>query len=134
MSPKEESPFLAETKQDFSEGLEMTTKVVTWVNFAMKESASFIQLLQKLRSQLPLLQAQYHVDSLEAFGSYVRGEQTSASDLDILVTFTETPSLLEFIALENHLSETLGINVDLVMKTTLKSPLQAIILEEAIPV
>ena len=50
----------------------------------------------------------------------MRNEQTAASDLDMLVTFEKTPGLLKFVSLENHLSDLLGIKVDLVMKDALK--------------
>lgn len=103
-------------------------------NMGMNNLLDISLLLQKVREQLPYLQETYQVESLRAFGSYVRGEQTAVSDLDILITFTETPSLLEFIAVENHLSDALGVKVDLVMEHTLKAPLQERILAEAIPV
>jgi predicted nucleotidyltransferase len=77
---------------------------------------------------------QYGVESLEIFGSYVRSEQKKDSDLDILVTFKEDPSLLTYIAMENYLSDRLGIRVDLVMKDSLKPKIGQQILREAIPV
>jgi hypothetical protein len=100
----------------------------------MTRTSNISELLQKVRSFLPYLKEAYQVDTLQVFGSYVRGEEKAKSDLDILVTFRETPSLLEFIALENYLSDNLGVKVDLVMKNSLKEPLQNIILEEAISV
>lgn len=92
------------------------------------------QLVEKLRQQLPLLVERYQVESLGVFGSYVRQEQRPGSDLDILVTFREPPSLLEFIALENHLPDTLGVKVDLVMKDALKPRIAERILDEVVPV
>ena len=68
------------------------------------------------------------------FGSYVRAEQRNDSDLDVLVTFRDAPSLLTFIELENYLSDTLGIKVDLVMKDSLKPKIGEHILREAVPV
>lgn len=100
----------------------------------MNNSSNLSQLLQKVRSYLPYLEKTYRVDTLQVFGSYVHREEKATSDLDVLVTFRETPSLLEFIALENYLSDNLGVKVDLVMKNSLKEPLQNVILEEAIPV
>ena len=73
-----------------------------------------------LRHQLPILRAKYHVRYLGVFGSYVQGNPKKNSDLDVLVDFTEAPSLFEFIQLESDLSALLGIKVDLVMKSTLK--------------
>jgi uncharacterized protein len=90
--------------------------------------------IRTLRQLLPELAQKYHVSSLEVFGSYVRGEQTPASDLDVLVTFEEAPGLLEYIGLENHLSDLLGVKVDLVMKTALKPHIGRRILSEAVPV
>ncbi|MGQ9585322.1 MAG: nucleotidyltransferase family protein [Anaerolineae bacterium] len=92
------------------------------------------QLVEKLRQQLPLLVERYQVESLGVFGSYVRQEQQADSDLDIRVTFREPPSLLEFIALENHLPDTLGVKVDLVMKDALKPRIAERILDEVVPV
>lgn len=74
------------------------------------------------------------METLEAFGSYVRAEQKADSDLDILVTFREAPSLLTFIAIENYLSDELEVKVDLVMKASLKPGIGKAILSEALPV
>jgi uncharacterized protein len=100
----------------------------------METSPTFSEIVAVLRHNLPQLREQYHVDTLQTFGSYVRAEQTAARDLDLLVTFTETPSLLEFVALENYLSDLLGVKVDLVMASALKPALEKIILDEAMPV
>jgi predicted nucleotidyltransferase len=91
----------------------------------------FNELLAKLRLMLPMLRTQYHVRTLEVFGSFVRGEEREKSDLDLLVTFDENPTLFKFVALENHLSDSLGIRVDLVMKDSLKPYIGKRILEEA---
>jgi len=91
-------------------------------------------LIIELRQLLPEIQSAFHVDTLEVFGSYMRAEQDISSDLDILVTFTETPSLFTFIALENHLADSLGIKVDLVMKDALKPAIGERILKEAVMV
>src|SRR5258706_16434111 len=90
--------------------------------------------IQTLRQLLPELAKDYHVDTLEVFGSYVRDEQSPKSDLDVLVTFSKTPGLLEFIGLENYLSDLLGVKVDLVMTTALKPHIGQRILSEAVPV
>ena len=86
----------------------------------MSEKTNLEHLLQILHQQLPLLTERYQVQSLGVFGSYVHQEQHASSDLDLLVTFYETPSLLRFIALENYLSDLLGIQVDLVMREALR--------------
>jgi uncharacterized protein len=90
--------------------------------------------LVTLRQLLSELAEKYHVLSLEVFGSYVRDEQNAESDLDVLVTFDKAPGLLQYVALENHLSDLLGVKVDLVMKTALKPRIGQNILREAVPV
>lgn len=84
-----------------------------------------------LRRELPKLQLQYNVDTLDVFGSFVRDEQTAKSDLDLLVTFTKSPSLFSFLELEDYLSVLLGVKVDLVMKSSLKPNIGQVILSEA---
>jgi len=91
-------------------------------------------VLDALRSFLPELRERYDVDTLEVFGSRVRDDADVQSDIDILVTFIETPDLLTFIALEDELSDKLGARVDLVMRRSLKSRLRDRILSEAVPV
>jgi uncharacterized protein len=100
----------------------------------MARTLSLEKILETLRQQIPMLAERYNVETLEVFGSYVRSEQKKDSDLDILVTFKEAPSLLTFIAIENYLSDLLGVKVDLVMKDSLKPKIGQRILREAIPV
>ena len=95
---------------------------------------SLERICQVLERHLPVLRERYHIRSLGLFGSYVRGEQSAESDLDVLVTFSEVPSLLRFVALENELSDLLGVQVDLVMRDALKPRLSARILEEEVQV
>jgi predicted nucleotidyltransferase len=90
------------------------------------------QLKSKLEALKPHLIDQYKVETIGFFGSYVRGEQKKTSDLDILVSFTEAPSLFTFIELEDFLSQQLGIKVDLVMKDSLKPRIKSSILQEAV--
>lgn len=87
-----------------------------------------------LRQHLPELKKKYHVKSLGIFGSHVRGEQNTKSDLDVLVEFSEPPSLFEFIDLKDHLAELLGVKVDLVMRSALKPTIGKHILSEVVPV
>ena len=100
----------------------------------MARQRSLEKILEILRQQLPMLTERYSVETLEVFGSYVRSEQKKDRDLDILVTFKEVPSLLTFLAIENYLSDLLGVKVDLVMKDSLKPKIDQKILREAIPV
>ncbi len=70
---------------------------------------------------MPELRKRYAVKSLGIFGSYLRNEQDAGSDLDILVELDNpSMSLIGYIELENHLSDVLGVRVDLVEKDTLR--------------
>ncbi|MGC9393572.1 MAG: nucleotidyltransferase family protein [Anaerolineae bacterium] len=100
----------------------------------MDEQGRVAQFLRTLSQQLPVLTERYNVQTLGLFGSYVRQEQRSESDLDVLVTFTETPSLLKFLALENYLTDLLGVKVDLVMQDALKPNIGRRILQEVVTV
>jgi uncharacterized protein len=95
---------------------------------------SLTEVRRKLQELLPVLAQQYHVESIALFGSYVRARHRPDSDLDLLVTFSQTPDLFAFIRLEAFLSEQMGIPVDLVMKDTLKPHIGEHILREAVPV
>ncbi|MBC7319893.1 nucleotidyltransferase family protein [bacterium] len=93
---------------------------------------SFEEIKNILSHYKKELKIKYGVKEIGIFGSYVRNEQGQSSDIDILVEFEKTPSLLEFINLENYLSDILGIKVDLVMKDSLKPNIGRHILEEVI--
>lgn len=84
----------------------------------------------RLRHHLPELKKNYFVEELGVFGSYVREEQSDHSDLDLLVSFSKTPTLFEYMCLNDHLESYLGIQVDLVMKHGLKKYLAPFILKE----
>ncbi len=91
-------------------------------------------LLAALRQLLPELQERWAVETLEVFGSRARGDAGPDSDLDLLVTFRQTPDLLALVALEQELSDRLGLRVDLVLRRALKPRVRDGILREVIPV
>jgi len=53
------------------------------------------------------------------FGSYVRGEETPQSDIDVIVEFKTRKSLLEIVGIEQELSEALGVKVDLLTEKSI---------------
>ena len=68
---------------------------------------------------------QHPITKLEVFGSVARGEQNSASDLDLLVTFAPgTPKGMAHFAfvddLEKELEKLLGCEVDLIEREPLE--------------
>ncbi|HFC10430.1 MAG TPA: DNA polymerase III subunit beta [Chloroflexi bacterium] len=99
-----------------------------------QQSLTLTEIRARLREMLPQLREQYHVQSLAVFGSYVRGEADRLSDLDLLVTFDQPPSLLQFMAMEYEISDALGVKVDLVMQSALKPRIGKRILDEAVEI
>ena len=78
------------------------------------------------------LRKDFSVKKMGIFGSYSRGDQGKASDIDVLVEFYEEPSFFKFIELENYLTDILKIKVDLVMEDSLKPNIGKQILNEVI--
>jgi predicted nucleotidyltransferase len=77
--------------------------------------------LQYDKALLDKLCEQYNIDFLGLFGSYARGEADENSDIDLLVEFSETPSLFQHVGIEQSFSETLFNNkkVELVSRRNL---------------
>ncbi len=98
----------------------------------MQKQTSLNEIIARLRQYLPSLVERYGVKSLGVFGSYVRREQRPDSDLDLLVTFDDPPSLLKFMELENYLTDLLGVKVDLVMQDALKPAIGERVLAEVV--
>jgi predicted nucleotidyltransferase len=92
------------------------------------------RLARILREHLPDLRERYGISSLELFGSYVRNEQHQDSDLDVLVGYQRAPSLLGLIALQDHLSDLLGVRVDLTMRSGLRPGIRRYLLTDTIAV
>lgn len=92
------------------------------------------EIIEKLKEILPTVQGKYHVKSLGVFGSVARGDDTEASDVDILVEFDEQAVIgfFAFVRMEKFLSDALGRKVDLVTKRALKPVIKEDILSETI--
>ena len=73
---------------------------------------SLSEIQNWLEVHKPILGKRYKIKALGIFGSYSRQEQTENSGLDILVEFSEVPSLLEFINLGNYLTDNLGVKAE----------------------
>ena len=76
----------------------------------------------------------YKPKKLGVFGSYARGENNAPSDLDILVEFGVRISLLDLVGLEQDLSESLGIKVDLVTERALSKHIRPYVAKDYQPI
>ena len=75
------------------------------------------------------IRAEYGVARLGVFGSRVRGEARSDSDLDVLVEFAH-PTFRNYMGLKRFLENLIGVPVDLVSAAALKPLLKEHILRE----
>ena len=73
------------------------------------------EIQEILREHKQELFQKYPLQEIGIFGSYTKDEQTTGSDIDILVDY-DKPMGIEFIDLANELESLLGTKVDLVSK------------------
>ena len=85
-----------------------------------------------LQDQKASLKDKYGVIEIGLFGSYTKGNQKKSSDIDVLVELEKAIDLFTFVQLKNHLSDLLGLNVDLVIKKALKPKIGERILSETV--
>lgn len=73
---------------------------------------------------------QFHIKKLGIFGSFVRGEQTNESDVDILVEFEEGQETLDnYMDLKFYLEDLFNRKVDVVISDIVKDALKKSIVE-----
>jgi len=68
------------------------------------------------------------------FGSVARGEETTLSDVDFLVSLEPGRTLLDLTRLEVRLEQILGRRVDVVTEGSLHEPIRTTALREAVSV
>jgi predicted nucleotidyltransferase len=91
------------------------------------------QLRGQWRGKIARLARRHGARNVRVFGSIARGQDTSASDLDLLVDFAPGCSLLDLIGLEQDLEDALGMRVDVVTEDGLSPYLRDDILKQAVP-
>jgi len=81
-----------------------------------------------------LIAKEFKAEIIGVFGSYVRGEQSKRSDIDILVRFEERATLFDLVGLGDFLEEKLGIKVDIVSERAVRPELKEKILKEVVTI
>jgi len=66
------------------------------------------------------------------FGSYVRGEEYTGSDIDVLVEFESDADLIHYVGLSLFLEELLGLKVDVVPHDTIRTEIKQDVLNGAV--
>jgi len=91
---------------------------------------TFDEIKKQLQAHKLDLKNEYGVKAIGIFGSYVHGEQTEQSDVDILVELENPIGLIKLVRLNRSISQLLGIKVDLTTKNALKPHIGERILQE----
>jgi predicted nucleotidyltransferase len=86
------------------------------------------------RSSVRRIVAAHQARNPRVFGSIVRGEDATNSDLDLLVDTTEFTSLFDLAAIELELERLIGIPVHVTTAGALRGALRERVLTEAEPV
>ena len=95
----------------------------------MKNLEEIKEILGQVKS---LVKEKYYVSELGIFGDYVKGEVQENSEVNILIDYTEPPSLLDLVDLEYYLSDLLKLKADVISKNGLKGRRRERILSEVI--
>ncbi len=90
------------------------------------------EIKRVLNENFELIGKRYKVKTLGVFGSYVRGEESENSDVDVLVEFDEPVGFFKFLELEEYLGGIIGRKVDLVTRKALKPRIGRRILDEVV--
>ena len=90
-----------------------------------------MKVVNAIKQDAESLKARFHLKRIGIFGSYVRGEETQASDIDILVEFEpDFETFDNYTDLKFYLEDQFGKKVDVVTVDALKPQLRDIILNE----
>ena len=95
------------------------------------EAASLRERLREYRPELLAAAARRGASNLRVFGSVARGDDLAGSDVDFLVDFEASRSLVDVAGLILDLQAILGVPVDVVEASTLR-PGDEDILAEAV--
>ncbi len=87
-----------------------------------------------LKEHLAEIRHRFSIRSISLFGSVVRDEVASESDIDVLVVFEGTPTFDAFMDLKFYLEELLQARVDLVTDKALRPRVRRAIEGELIDV
>jgi predicted nucleotidyltransferase len=90
-------------------------------------------LVEAKRDEIPAVAERHGITNVRVFGSVARQEGREDSDLDLLVTFPRTASLLTRAAFQRELSGLLGIRVEVASDRGLRDRIREIVLQEAVP-
>ena len=77
------------------------------------------ELLRKKRAEILAIAAKHGASNVRIFGSVARSEDTTTSDVDILVDMHGDRSLLDLVALKQDIEELLGRRADVLTEESI---------------
>lgn len=92
-----------------------------------------LELLQRQRERILALAAQHGAANVRIFGSVARGEDTTDSDVDFLVSMRPERSLLDLIGFQQDVEALIERPADVVSENGLHPALRDQVLREARP-
>jgi predicted nucleotidyltransferase len=90
-----------------------------------------LKVLADLRSEVS---HRYKAEIKGIFGSVSRGENTSTSDIDIIVKFHDGATFLDCCGLGLYLEEQLGCKIDIVSEDAVRKEIRESIYQDLLPV
>ena len=92
----------------------------------------FMEELHSKRNEIEAIASNYGASRIRVFGSVVRGEENSESDVDLLVDLPHGYDLFsQRIPLCNELSKLIGKKVDMIVEHELNCHIRQYIIDEA---
>jgi uncharacterized protein len=92
-------------------------ETTTPTNAENHEKLSLAELQERLR---PFCE-KHHIRRLDIFGSTARGQARPGSDVDLLVTFDDSPPIAELMEMAGEAEEIIGAPVDFVLRRHLET-------------
>lgn len=108
----------------------LSIAILPWYTFCVMQQGTIDEIATKV---VPILKSAGVLRS-SLFGSYVRGEQTAESDIDILIEFPQGKSLMDLVGLERELAEVLGKKVDLLTYNSISPYLKKYIQKDQVQI
>ena len=89
--------------------------------------------LKVYREDILAIANKYHAPNIRVFGSVIRGEETTQSDVDFPIDVSPEQTWFDLIRLTRSLKELLRCEVDVAQSTVLHPRIRDRVLQDAVP-
>ena len=90
------------------------------------------EIIKRKRNEILKISTHYGAKEIKIFGSALKGEAKTNSDVDLLVELEPGRSLLDIIAIKQDLEDLLGCKVDIVTEAALSPYIRDEVLNQAV--